>query len=921
MWFVGILVGIILGALLLHGVGGAAAGAFVGFIIALVLRSHAAGSAQRAQVARPVSHVPGPMDVAAGAVALDARLASVEERLRRVEAQLGGHAADPIAPAPTQDANAKIPPPPAAPESVPISASVQAAAPPLVRIDLPPVQRAPAPNRLWAWFTSGNVLTRIGVVVLFFGVGFLLKYFAHYFTLPIEVRLIGVALLGTGLIALGMKLQRRRPGYGLSLQGAGAGILYLTVFAAFRFFDVLPAIPAFALLAVVAALTIWLALRNDSQPLCALAIAGGFLAPFLVDARAGGPALLFGYFALLNGVIFAVAWGRAWRALNVLGFLFTFVLGLFWGNQYYNPAYFATVEPFLMLFFAFYVVIAILYARRVPLLMRAPVDALLVFGVPLVGFALHAGLVQDVRYGVAWSAFALAVVYGALFATMRKRPEPGLTLLSRAFLALAVIFATIAIPFAADSRWTSAWWALEAAAVYWIGCEQRQRLARIAALVLQVGAAVALMVGGLPEGGSWFLNASFLGTTLIALAAFTTSFLADRAGDRISASEHSLSPLIFGWGLLWWIGGGVAEIVRHLPRGDEGNAVLLFDTVSTLVALMLRGWLRWLRLPWFGFALLPLMAVIAGMQWQHAHTTLLAWGWLIWPVAWATHWFTLRAAEGEHNRIATSDGATSTRAGLLPIVHTLSAISLLTWTSWEASEWVGRSMPSGTTWVACAAAWPAIAYLGLAVRYAGSARWPYARYREAYATGAGTAAGALLLVWFLIANVVSPGSSVPLPYLPVANPLDVTLMAALAALWSWARRFGYFDERTRYGWLGACVFLLVNGIVFRTMHQWGDVPWRWSALFASKPLQAALTLAWTATALPLMVIACRRSIRPLWMAGAALLAIVVAKLFLLDLAALSGLSRVIAFMGVGALLLLIGYLAPLPPALASDRDA
>jgi uncharacterized membrane protein len=230
-------------------------------------------------------------------------------------------------------------------------------------------------------------------------------------------------------------------------------------------------------------------------------------------------------------------------------------------------------------------------------------------------------------------------------------------------------------------------------------------------------------------------------------------------------------------------------------------------------------------------------------------------------------------------------------------------------------------MPAGTVWMACAAAWAAIAYLGLTARFADSPRWPIASYREAYTTSAGTTVAALLAVWFAIVNVVSPGTASPLPYVPVANPLDVTLVATLAALWSWARRYGRFEERTLYGWFGVCLFLFVDGIVFRTMHQWGDVPWRWAALIASKPLQAALTVTWTATALPLMVIACRRSIRPLWMAGAGLLAIVVGKLFLIDLAALSGLPRVVAFLGVGALLLLIQYLAPLPPAMPEDRDS
>src|SRR5512137_2144877 len=120
---------------------------------------------------------------------------------------------------------------------------------------------------------------------------------------------------GFALAALGMRLAASRPGYGLSLQGAGAGILYLTAYAEFRLYGVLPEAPAVVLLIAVSALTVWLAVRNDSQPLAGLAIAGGFLAPVLVG-NDGGPVLLFGYFALLNAAIFALAWSKAWRVLN-----------------------------------------------------------------------------------------------------------------------------------------------------------------------------------------------------------------------------------------------------------------------------------------------------------------------------------------------------------------------------------------------------------------------------------------------------------------------------------------------------------------------------------------------------------------------------------------------------------------------------
>jgi len=390
---------------------------------------------------------------------------------------------------------------------------------------VPPVQAAGAasaptgsspPHRLWAWFTGGNALTRIGVVILFFGVAFLLKYFSERFTIPIELRLAAVAGSGFALTALGMRLATSRPGYGLSLQGAGAGILYLTAYAAFRLYGVLPATLAVVLLIAVSALTVWLAVRNDSQPLAGLAIAGGFLAPVLVG-NDGGPVLLFGYFALLNAAIFTLAWSKAWRALNAVGFAFTFVLGLAWGREFYAPEHFATVQPFLALFFVFYVAIAILYARRGPLAARDPVDGLLVFGVPLVGFALQAALVRDFEYGAAWSALALAIVYALLFLALRRRREPGFPLLSRAFLVLAVVFATIAIPFALDNRWTAAFWAIEAAGVYWIGARQNAWLARAFALVVESGAGIVFVVSGIgATGDPLFANAFFAGALLIA---------------------------------------------------------------------------------------------------------------------------------------------------------------------------------------------------------------------------------------------------------------------------------------------------------------------------------------------------------------------------------------------------------------------
>jgi len=285
----------------------------------------------------------------------------------------------------------------------------------------------------------------------------------------------------------------------------------------------------------------------------------------------------------------------------------------------------------------------------------------------------------------------------------------------------------------------------------------------------------------------------------------------------------------------------------------------------------------------------------------------------VFPLAWIVHWRVLRAAES----LRFADGAAAGRpgaAGFLSAIHALSAFALVAQAAWEASEWVGRITPAHTVWVACAAALPAIAYVAAMARLRLAPRWPFADYGDAYAVSAGTPLAALVALWFVAVNVLAPGDASPLPYAPLANPLDVTLALALAALFWWAARASSLSERARYGWLGALLFVALNGVVLRTAHHWGDIPWRLPSLLASKPLQAALTLTWTATALPLMFAAAKRALRPLWMVGAGLLAVVVGKLFLVDLGALSGLPRVVAFLGVGVLLLAIGWLSPLPPA-------
>src|SRR5204862_6063933 len=173
-----------------------------------------------------------------------------------------------------------------------------------------------------------------------------------------------------------------------------------------------------------------------------------------------------------------------------------------------------------------YVAVPIVHAFRGASERR--VDAVLIFGVPMVALALRARLVQGTRYGLAWTAAIMSTMYALLWLALRGRKISAPATLAVAFGALAVIFGTLTVPLAVDARWTSAVWAIEAAGVYWIGCREDRRFARGFALLLQLATGIAFVLGGFEETTRFaFVNRRFLGAAAIALAAFASARFGD----------------------------------------------------------------------------------------------------------------------------------------------------------------------------------------------------------------------------------------------------------------------------------------------------------------------------------------------------------------------------------------------------------
>ena len=811
------------------------------------------------------------------------------------------------------------------------------------------------------WITTGNAPVKVGVLVSLIGVGLLLREASRrgVITFTIEMRLIAVTLFGLALLAIGWRLRRKNPLYGLSLQGGGVAVLYLTTYTSFAVFDVLPAAPAAVAVLAVTVGAGFLSVAQDSPPLAVLGIIGGFLAPVLTYTSPEDHVAVFGFYAVLSAAIVAVAWYKTWPQLNLLGLGFTFGIAAFWLWRRFDEDKWADVQPLIAVLILLYLAIPVLFAIREAPDLRRPSTVPLVFGTPFLGFGLQYLAVGHTDHGMAVSAAALALVHGAL-AVVAYRLGRECRPLAESYIGLGVAFAVIAVPLVFDAHLTAVVWAAQGGLLVWIGCRRARVLALAVGGVLQVMAGIALL-GHLQESLPYpqdtlpVANEFFLGAALLAGTGLMTGRMAHGLRGRINV-EPSVPWLALVWGSVWWITGGLAEIGYQLAS-HRLSVSLCFVVLSFGAASLFADRLRWPHLHTLGVAIAPTLwlAALVSLISQELHP-LDRFGWAAWPVSLAVFYWFLRTREDRF--LQTGDDRFRLLAGILHgaayWLLALLAVSEVSWQTDRAAEGVWLIVvPAAAGTVLAAAALLGGRWL----------RWPLLAHRRVYVSAC--AGPALLFVGVVVgvACVASAGDPSPLPYVPLLNPL-IVLLAALAwvgSVWIAAARSGR-DEPAGgegppvralpavtggegppvralpavtggegppvralpavTGGEGPPVRALpaaAGGVALatmelaRTVHHWRDVRWDAEALVDSTAFQSSLTILWTLIAVAAMVAGARSGRRAVWVWGGRWMAVVLVKLLAVDLSSLTVPGRAVSFIGMGVLLLVVGYLAPAAP--------
>jgi uncharacterized membrane protein len=481
--------------------------------------------------------------------ALEQQIARLTQRVYRLEELLRRHglvteqiieqpAPAPI-PAATQTAPAPQPSPaPAQPPPSPI-------APPAFL-----TQQPQAPDRSLESRIGSQWFNRIGILAVLIGMAWFLKFaIDNHWIGPAGRVLIGI-VAGAGLIAWSERFRARGfAAFSYSLKAIGSGILYLSLWAAFSLFNLIPSSVAFLAMLLVTAFNGFMAWSQESELLALYAIVGGYSTPLLLANGENHEIALFSYLLLLNVATLILISLRPWSRLLLGSFVGSVFFFISWSWRFYADSEFGVTAFFLAVFFLVFAFAPHLVRlnQEITADLMATRDAIALLILPLANAALgFLGFYLLVNYGGSssaspWIAVAFAAFY-LLLIRVSNLPEsmipPALKSLD---LVIAVVFLIIAIPLKTHGRWLTIGWLVEGAALLYLTRFVPQRLLRGLALIALALGLCALILINPPASATILFNERF-GTYLAAIAVFAFT-----AWFAIRSSQSGEDTFPFSW--------------------------------------------------------------------------------------------------------------------------------------------------------------------------------------------------------------------------------------------------------------------------------------------------------------------------------------------------------------------------------------
>jgi len=510
---------------------------------------------------------------------------------------------------------------------------------------------------------------------------------------------------------------------------------------------------------------------------------------------------------------------------------------------------------------------------------------------------------------VAISALIIGIFYGAGYLLLRRFSS--MVALRDTYLALSIVFSTLAMPFLLDGNWTSVAWAWESTALLWFGVRYQKPLLPWFASLLQVCAGLIFLSLGV--GRQWLLiyylpipdspaliNSSFIGGAMIALAGFLSAL--QLHGPRVQPWQKHMADLLLMWSLLWWSVTGILELYLHVSLPYLPSFLLAFFSLTAIVCIFIGERRSWRELVSAAQAIGPAGFICAFLFTQiHGHFVL--WHSILpWLLFIFTQYFLLKKLVSTLNKQN------------LWLWHVVTFYFLILVALAEI-HWRLHASGILDQWMLTGLAVLPMVILFCIVQWGKHAYWPFSYWYHSLGFNALAPLAISLYIWIVVLAGL-PGAN---NYLPLLNGMDIEQFACYALL----LRFIHYakmdaarplrDITAYYSAMVVSLIIIISAVIARGMHHFTGLPYDINALLNSIQFQAAITLSWTATAFIAMLAANRNGNRIMWFTGAVILGLTVLKIFFFDLTSAATMARIISFLAVGIFMLIIGYYSPLPP--------
>jgi hypothetical protein len=407
-------------------------------------------------------------------------------------------------------------------------------------------------------FIGTNLLNKIGIAVLVFGISIGAKYAIDHELISPLTRIVLGYLCGIILIAIAIRLKPKYESFSAVLLSGGMAVLYFITFAAYDLYELMPRMMAFVLMLVFTAFTVFAALQYNLQVIAIIGLVGAYGVPFLLSDGSGQVAVLFTYVTILNIGILVLSFKKIWKALYYTAFALTWLIFSAWMIDRYQAADHLLISlVFSGIFFVtFYITLLSYKLLQKEPLERWDIVLLLANSFVFYGFGYYAiDSHQQGEFFLGIFTIVNAVLHFIACYIIYLKQNATRDMFY--FVAgLVLIFITLAVPVQLEGNWVTLVWAGEAALLFWIGRSKNFPvyegisygliLLTFGSLIQDWESFYGHYFRGLQDSYiPFFLNIQFLSSMLVCLA---FAFILKQSADKKPELAHS-GIRIFNWAL------------------------------------------------------------------------------------------------------------------------------------------------------------------------------------------------------------------------------------------------------------------------------------------------------------------------------------------------------------------------------------